>query len=98
MTDTTEKIPTEKLVVDLPEELIGTAEAALYVASLVLTTARSLAEAGRRPWLQLWYPWTTEENFDAVEVDLETSEIKTLPSFVELTMTNKVVNLDDILA
>lgn len=71
-----------------PPELlaqIATAEQILDDAAnaQIVAFAARLRGRGARPWFEVWYPQTTVDDFDAVEVD-EAGVITTLPPYSEL--------------
>lgn len=64
---------------------IDAAEYAVHVDAneQIRAFAASLRQADKRPWFEVWYPNTTDADFDAVEVG-EDGTITTLPPYSEL--------------
>lgn len=80
------QLPTARLSVPSPTKL-GIAPGDAYnehVNAAILAKAAQLAEAGERPRFEVWFSDTTADDCDAVEVDVETGEISTLPAYEEL--------------
>lgn len=66
-------------------ERISDAEQALAESAnaQIRAFAARLRGRGARPWFEVWYPQTTVDDFDAVEV-AEDGTITTLPPYAEL--------------
>ena len=82
-------LPTERLAIVFPPAIDSDDRDALNDSAIsqILTKAAELISAGERPWFEVWYPGTTEADFDAVEVHPDTGEITTLPPYSELEGT-----------
>lgn len=51
-------VPTERLLITEPANAVAE----------IKEFAAQLETKGQRPWFEVWYPHTTEADFDAVEV------------------------------
>lgn len=49
----------------------------------IVAFGHSLRARGQRPWFEVWYPQTTVDDFDAVEVAVD-GTITTMPPYAEL--------------
>lgn len=65
-------VPTQRLTIQDPDFALGD----------IITFAAQLELAGERAWFEVWYPGTTDNDFDAVEV--KDGVITTLPPYAEL--------------
>jgi len=74
-------LPTERLTIVPPTDpLADFNQAAL---EQIHEFAAELVVRGERPWFEVWYPRSTADDFDAVEV-ADDGTITTLPPYTEL--------------
>ena len=74
-------IPTEKLTIIAPTDPLTDFDRAAL--EQIRAFAAELVVRGERPWFEVWYPSSTADDFDAVEV-AEDGTITTLPPYTEL--------------
>lgn len=84
----TEKIPTERVDIIWTDWMLKNTEPhsderALFAMQFINAKVAELRAARKRVWFEVWYPETTEENFDAIEV-LDDGTMITLPPYEEL--------------
>lgn len=70
------------MAAELPTRRLDIIDVDTALAAILAFAAR-LVEAGERPWFEVWYPGTTEDDFDAVEV-FDSVNIVTLAPYSEL--------------
>lgn len=73
--------PTERLVVTYPAEPLDDIALAEHTNAQLMEFALKLQAEGKRPWFEVFYPGTTEETFDAME--LLDGQLYTLPPYNE---------------